>query len=161
MRTTYSVHAHDFDFLAGEWSIHNRRLKHRLAGSNEWEEFPATLEFRKILNGLANLDQFHAQFEGAPFEGVSLRVFNPATEQWTIYWMDTNKPMLAEQVVGAFENGRGEFFGEEEFNGGKVKLRFLWSETTTTKPRWEQAYFDEAKQEWETNWVMKFSKSKL
>lgn len=161
MATTLSAHAHDFDFLAGAWNIHNRRLKHRLADSNEWEEFPATLEFRKILNGLANIDQFKAQFNGAPFEGVSLRVFNPATSQWTIYWMDTSKPALAEQVVGAFRDGRGEFFGEEEFNGRKVKLRFLWSETTTTKPRWEQAYFDEAKQEWETNWVMEFSKSKL
>lgn len=135
MRTTYSVHAHDFDFLADARNIHNRRLKHRLADLDEGKEFPATVEFRKILNGLANVDQFEAQCNGASFEGVSLRVFNPATAQWTIYWMDTSKPMLAERVVGAFENGRGEFFGEEEFNGGKVKLRFLSSETTTNRPR--------------------------
>lgn len=161
MNANDSTQARGFDFLEGKWHVHNRKLKTRLAGSNEWTEFPATLEFRKILNGLANIDQYRAAFDGEPFEGASLRVFNPATELWTIYWMDTHKPVLAEQVVGTFQDGRGEFFGEEEFNGHNVKLRFLWSETTTPRPRWEQAYFDEAKQEWETNWVMEFSQSKV
>lgn len=158
MNTIASSPASDFDFLIGAWRVHNRKLKTRLAASNEWLEFPATLEFRKILNGLGNIDQFQAEFDGKPFEGVSLRVFNPATGLWTIYWMDTNKPVLAEQVVGSFKDGRGEFYGEEEFNGRKVKLRFIWSEIATTSPRWEQAYFDEAQQNWETNWVTTFQK---
>src|SRR5262245_39278607 len=31
---------HDFDFIAGAWTLQNRRLKRRLVGSNDWEEFP-------------------------------------------------------------------------------------------------------------------------
>jgi hypothetical protein len=31
--------ARDFDFLHGSWRIEHRRLKERLAGCGEWEEF--------------------------------------------------------------------------------------------------------------------------
>ena len=29
----------DFDFLVGNWKMRHRRLKERLKGSTEWEEF--------------------------------------------------------------------------------------------------------------------------
>ena len=96
----------DFDFLLGKWQVQNKRLKERLVGSNEWIEFPARLEGgRKFLNGLALMDQYKAEFNGEYFEGVSLRLFKPATEKWTIYWMDTSHPEMTEQVVGAFKDG--------------------------------------------------------
>ncbi len=52
----------DFDYLVGSWNIRNRTLKEHLAGSNEWDEFDATQEFRLILLGLGNFDIFHAEF---------------------------------------------------------------------------------------------------
>ena len=33
---------HDWDFLIGRWNVKHRRLKARLAGSTEWEEFNGT-----------------------------------------------------------------------------------------------------------------------
>ena len=139
--------------------MRNRRLAARLAGSNEWIEFPARLEGgRKLLDGLALVDQYNSEFNGEYFEGVSLRVFNPDTEKWTIYWMDTGNPEVTEQVVGAFEDGVGEFYGEDLFEGEPVKLRFIWSEITATRARWEQAYFDESRDGWETNWIMQFTR---
>ena len=151
----------DFDFLLGKWQVRNKRLRARLAGSNEWVEFPARLEEgRKVLDGLALMDQFKAEFDGEYFEGVSLRVFNPATERWTIYWMDTSHPEITEQVVGAFRDGVGDFYGEELFEGKPVKLRFIWSEITASSARWEQAYFDQAREVWETNWIMEFTRIK-
>ena len=43
--------------------------------------------------------------------GFSIRIVNPKTNIWTIYWADTANPKnyLKEQVVGAFKNGIGEF----------------------------------------------------
>ena len=32
----------DFDFLFGTWKIHNRRLRERLKGSRDWDEFEST-----------------------------------------------------------------------------------------------------------------------
>jgi hypothetical protein len=34
--------ASDFDFLIGDWRVHHRRLKERLANSQEWIEFDGT-----------------------------------------------------------------------------------------------------------------------
>lgn len=47
------VEIQNFDFLVGKWSVLNKRLKERLKGSNEWTEFPAEMESKTILNGLA------------------------------------------------------------------------------------------------------------
>ncbi len=32
-------HAHDWDWLIGEWSVKHRRLRDRLAGCTDWDEF--------------------------------------------------------------------------------------------------------------------------
>ena len=152
--------AADFDFLDGTFTIVNRRLKERLAGCVEWSEFPATLEgHSKLLGGLANIDRFKAELDGEPFEGVSLRVFDPETGLWTIHWMDTLGPRLTEQVVGGFRDGVGEFRGEERFQGRTVPLRFLWSGITRDRARWEQACFDSEREAWETNWTMDFTRT--
>lgn len=151
--------ATDFDFLIGKWHVQNRTLVGRLLGSNDWKEFPATLDVRQLLAGLANMDQFQMTINGDIFEGVSVRVFNPTTGLWTIYWMDTNHPELAEQAAGTFKDGVGEFFGEEILRDKKVKVRFIWSDIATTSARWEQAYFDQTSDEWETNWIMEFTRA--
>lgn len=157
--TRFESTAADFDFLEGTFEVSNRRLEKRLAGCREWVEFGARLEgHRKLLGGLANLDRFRAELDGAPFEGVSLRVFDPAAGLWTIYWMDTLAPRLTEQVVGGFHEGIGEFRGTELFQGHPVPLRFLWTGITPTGARWEQAWFDLERQAWETNWIMQFTR---
>ena len=84
----------DFDFLFGNWNIINRRLVERLSGSDEWIEFGATLEIRPILNGLGNMDCYRAIVGDKPFEGMSLRLFNPETRLWSIYWADSWTPVL-------------------------------------------------------------------
>ena len=149
----------DFDFLLGKWQVRNKRRNEWLVGSNEWTEFPARLEgSRKLLNDLVLMEQFIAEFNDEYFEGVSIRVFSPGTGQWTIYWMDTSHPEITEQVVGTFNDGVGEFYGEEMFKGKRVKLRFIWSEITERSARWEQAYFDDARNKWEANWIMQFTR---
>jgi hypothetical protein len=48
---------HDFDFLAGEWSIVNRTLRARGVGSDDWDEFPGSLRLYFLLGGLVNVDE--------------------------------------------------------------------------------------------------------
>src|SRR4030095_13861502 len=45
---------HDFDFLFGDWQVHHRRLKARLAGSIEWIEFDGTQSTRPGPGGGGN-----------------------------------------------------------------------------------------------------------
>ena len=47
---------HDFDFYMGSWRVHHRRLKERLAGNDEWQEFEGTSTAWPILGGAGNID---------------------------------------------------------------------------------------------------------
>jgi hypothetical protein len=42
---------HSFDFLIGQWQVHPRRLKERLANRHEWMEFEGTLTTRPLMDG--------------------------------------------------------------------------------------------------------------
>ena len=93
---------HDFDFFEGKWKLRNKKLKSRLCKCDEWIEFDSTQEMYRILNGLGNIDNFLANFDGEAFEGMTVRLFNPATKLWSIYWADSNNGKLDPPVVGSF-----------------------------------------------------------
>jgi len=154
------IEIENFDFLIGKWTVINKRLKERLNNSNEWIEFPAQMETRRILNGLGLMDEMKTSYFGDEFVGLSIRMINPNSNEWTIYWADTANPelLLKEQVVGKFNNGIGEFFGKVDFKGKEVKLRFIWKKEGLNTAQWEQAYYDEINKEWETNWIMIFTR---
>ena len=153
------VEIHNFNFLIGKWSVLNRRLKERLNSCDEWIEFHAEMETKSILNGLGLMDEMKSSYFGEEFIGLSIRMLNPGSNTWTIYWADTANPGigLKEQVVGEFTNGVGEFYGKELYDGKEVKLRFLWEKPSADTARWEQAYYDEERDAWETNWTMAFT----
>ena len=150
---------HDFDFFHGSWRCHNRRLLKRLQNSNEWEEFEAMTPYCKpVLDGLGNIDEYRIDLPEGAFTGATLRLFNLATRDWTIYWMDSRNPKLDPPMVGRFEDGRGIFFGDDSFDGKPIRVRFIWSPLTGTTCRWEQAFSVDGGKTWETNWTMSFTR---
>lgn len=152
------IEIQNFDFLIGKWNVLNKRLKERLINSDEWIEFPAEMETKPFFNGLGLMDEMKSSHFGDDFIGFSIRMVNPKTNIWTIYWADTSSPenYLKEQVVGGFENGIGVFYGKEQYQGKEYRLKFTWKKESENTAQWEQAYFDESKHEWETNWIMEF-----
>nr|WP_321236849.1 hypothetical protein [uncultured Psychroserpens sp.] len=154
------VKIQDFNFLIGKWTVLNKKLKERLANSNEWIEFHAEMETKPILNGLGLMDEMKSSHFGDDFIGLSIRMVNPKTNVWTIYWADTSNPehYLKEQVVGEFKNGIGEFYGKEQYQGKTYQLKFTWKKHSKHTAQWEQAYFDDLNSQWETNWIMEFSR---
>jgi hypothetical protein len=152
--------AQDFDFFMGRWTVQNRRLTERLAGSDEWEEFESTSVAHPILGGLGNEDEFRTRHAGG-FIGMSFRFFDPVKRRWSIYWADSRRPgELDPPVFGTFSGDIGVFEGEDEFEGRPIKVRFIWSGTRTRTPRWEQAFSADDGETWETNWVMDFRPAK-
>jgi hypothetical protein len=141
---------HDFDFLAGAWTLQNRRLKKRLAGSSEWEDFPAVDCGAIYLGGLVNVDEIHFTTKG--WAGVTFRNFDLKKRQWSIYWVSSRTGMLYPPVVGGFDGDRGEFYGEDEDEGRPVKVRFLWVKHGPDHLHWEQAFSLDGKS-WEVNWM--------
>jgi hypothetical protein len=150
--------ARDFDFLIGSWQVANQRLRSRLTDSDEWEQFEATWDYEPVLGGLGNVGRYRAAWSGMDFEGCSLRLFNPATGQWSIYWADNVSCTLLPPLVGKFEAGAGEFFGDDQHDGRPVRVRFRWLDITPDAARWEQAFSEDRGETWETNWIMTFTR---
>jgi hypothetical protein len=146
---------HDFDFLVGHWQVHHRKLKQRLANNHEWIEFEGTLFTQPLMGSYSNVDDTVLNVPGAPYRGVALRSFDPETQQWSIWWLDSRTPLgpLDPPMRGSFHNGVGTFYGDDTLNGKPVRARFLWSDITPTSGRWEQAYSPDGGKTWETNWV--------
>ena len=145
----------DFDFLIGTWNIENEFLKQRLAGASDWETFPATSRVEKVMDGSGNLDQMFVPARG--FTGMTLRLYDPATRLWSIYWSDTKSFRLFPPTIGRFENGRGVFFGDDVEGGVPLRVRFDW--TAGASPVWEQSFSTDGEKTWEKNWIMRFERA--
>lgn len=145
----------DFDFLVGRWTVKNRKLKDRLCESKEWIEFDSRLHMQKALNGLGNIENYYATFDGQPFEGMAIRLFNADTRLWKIYWIDSSGPVMDQHpVMGSFENGVGKFYAADEFKGKKITVLYQWDATDPEHPVWSQAFSPDNGVTWEWNWEM-------
>ena len=150
---------HDFDLLHGSWRIHNRRLVAWLQqpGCQEWREYEALGEVRPTLGGLGNTDSYSVPtwHDGrGPYEGMTVRIFDPETRLWSIYWGSNRSGVLEPPVVGRFADGRGEFFNDDVFEGRPIRCRLIWYGISETSAHWEQAFSLDDGKTWETNWYM-------
>jgi hypothetical protein len=147
---------HDFDFEIGTWKIHLKRLDGRLVGSTNWVEFDGTSVTRKVWGGRANLEEFETDSPvGGHIEGLTLRLYNPQTHQWGLYWATSKSGVIGLPTIGEFKNGRGEFFDTEPSgpNGRSILVRFVWSDITPNSAHFEQSFSDDGGKTWEVNWI--------
>ncbi|HZQ23330.1 MAG TPA: hypothetical protein VFA89_11070 [Terriglobales bacterium] len=145
---------HDFDFALGSWKAHLKRLEHPLTGSKTWLEFDGTFVARKVWDGRAMIEEVELDSPGGHIEGLTLRLYNPQTRQWSIYWANSkNGVMDTSPQRGQFKNGSGEFYGTDTLNGKLIYVRFVWTNTDTSNPHFEQSYSDDGGKTWEVNWM--------
>lgn len=147
-----------FDFLLGEWRVRHRKLRERLAGSNDWIEFPGSLVVRPILGGLGNVDENVLDDPAGRYRASSIRRFDPSAQTWSIYWADERFPGIGDPVVGRFDGAVGQFFGDETFAGRPIRIRFTYEDQGPGQARWSQAFSPDAGRSWETNWIMDFAR---
>lgn len=147
-----------FDFLIGSWDSRQRKLKQRLAGCTDWEEFSAALNVRKILGGLGNVDELVMDTAQGVARGLTVRLFDPATKLWRIYWAGGQGGALDTPMTGRFTNDVGVFYDHEVFQGTPVFSRFLWTSNGPDTCRWEQAFSADGGRTWETNWTADFTR---
>lgn len=150
---------HDFDFLLGSWRVRHRRLKKRLAGSDDWEEFDGTMKCQSLLGGLVNLNESVSHRGGGTSRGLGLRAFDAKTGAWADWYLSESAPTdIGEPGLGRFENGVGTFLSDETFEGKSVKVRGRFRSISPTDAEWEQAFSTDGGKAWETNWVMRYTR---
>jgi hypothetical protein len=149
---------HDFDFEIGTWKARLSRLDKPLTGSTTWFEYEGTSVVRPLWDGRANLGELAVRGTAGQIEGLSLRLYNPQTRQWHISWANARDGMLGDGMTGGFTGRRGEFFGEELFNGRTILVRFVFFDLAPTAFRFEQAFSDDWGKTWEVNWKARFNR---
>jgi DinB superfamily len=152
---------HDFDFELGTWAIHIRRLVHPLTKSSEWISPEGyTHLVRKVWDGRASLAELENDRPSRHFDGLMLRLYNPDSHQWRIYWGSSKSGILDEPLVGKFRNGRGEFFVHDTYQGAAVLVRLVYSDITPTSFRTESSYSADGGTTWEPNLIQTFTRVK-
>jgi hypothetical protein len=142
--------------------VHNKKLRNvadPICG--EWVEFDATSEVVPILDGIGRIDRMHVPrpLDGDPFEGFTLRLFDPSTQTWSIWWSSTRAlGRLEPPVVGQFAGDHGTFECDDVVGGREVTVRFEWL-ADAVAPIWRQSFSYDHGQSWKMNWEMKFVRS--
>jgi hypothetical protein len=149
----------DFDFFIGSWNITCRNLPDRLVGSTTWETFGARTVARKILGGLGHIEEFTMERASGAREGLAMRLFDPATRQWSVYAASDRSGFDPHPAVGVFKDGRFEGYSYEPWEGKYILCRVIWSAITSTSFHWEQAFSADGGNTWETNWISDFVRS--
>ena len=144
---------HDFDFEIGRWKTHLRRLQRPLSGSTTWVEYEGTSVVSKVLDGRANLVELKVDGPAGRIEGLSLRLYNPQSRQWSLNFANINSGTLTPPTIGEFKDGRGEFYNQDTYNNRAILVRFVIIKITPDQYRFEQSFSDDGGKTWELNWI--------
>jgi hypothetical protein len=123
--------SHDFDFLYGSWLMHNRHLHGRpFTGSKKWVSFDSTDRCVPLPGGLGNEDAYRTdQYFGRGFVGLTIRLYDPQTGLWRIYWIDNRNSHgdAGQPNVGRFNGNVGIFDEHFTYHGKPVIDRYTWT----------------------------------
>lgn len=144
---------HDFDPLLGSWKYHLRRIAHALTEPAEWTNLAGAGACYKIWDGRAQLDTIEVDGAGTHIEGLTLRLYNPDSHQWRLYWANSRTGVLDPPQVGDFRNGRGDFYTQDTISGRTVLIRYDWTRLNSNIPHFEQSFSDDGGASWATNWI--------
>jgi hypothetical protein len=133
-----------------------RTMVHRLTGLNDWEELDGTVVTRSLpmLEGWNESEmRVDSSTTHRRIEILAVRVYNPVSRQWSIYGSSVKTGVFDPPQVGQFNNGRGEFYGQDTWEGRAVTVRFVWDAVSHDKTHFEQAFSQDGGKTWEVNWI--------
>jgi hypothetical protein len=139
---------HDFDFNFGVWRTHIRRVLDPLSGSTHSMELNGTVSVRKVWDGRAALEEIEADGPNGHWEGMTLFLYNPQAHQWSQSFVNSKSGTLNVPLIGAFNNGRGELFSQDTFEGRSILVRATWSDITPDAHHFEEAYSEDGGRTW-------------
>jgi hypothetical protein len=118
--------SHDFDFEIGGWTTSLRYLANPLSPEpDRWVAYHGTSIVRPVMDGQANLVELDVAGDAGRIRGISLRLYNPRTRQWSANFANMSSGLLSTPVYGGFDaGGRGLFYGQDNVDGRIVLVRF-------------------------------------
>lgn len=153
--------ARDFDFLFGHWRVAHRKLRSRLTGCTDWDEFESIQLAWPLIGGICNADESFriGATAGDGAIGATFRCLDRKTQLWSIYWVGARDGVLGvPPQVGRFDGAVGLFDADEVMGGRMVRVRFTWTVLSPTTASWEQGFSLDQGATWEINWTMAFTR---
>ena len=149
----------DFNFLFGTWKTHYRLLKKRLANNHDWYDCYGTSTVTPFWGGSGDLEDGDLRCPGSHIVGMTLRIYNASTHQWSLWWGTQKRGLVPPPQVGHFDqSGAGDFYAPDKHNGKPIVVRFRWR-LKDGAPYFEQAFSPDNGQTWETNWTTVYSRA--
>jgi hypothetical protein len=145
--------SHDFDWAFGTWATHVKVLHGPLSAESTWAEHHGTSIVHSLCGGRANVVELDVAGPSGRIQGVSLRLYTVEGRQWSLNFASMANGLLTVPSIGAFTDGRGEFYGADTLRGRAILVRFLILDVTADSARFEQAYSVDGGATWELNWV--------
>jgi hypothetical protein len=143
----------DFEPLLGSWKYHLKRRLNPLTGSSQWVDLVGTGVCYPLWDKRAQLDTFLAHGTSGRIEGLTLRLYDPKTGQWRLYWANSKDGVVVVPQIGEFKDGHGEFYAQDTLNEKSILVRFDWTGLTTSSPHFEQSFSADGGKTWEVNWI--------
>jgi hypothetical protein len=135
----------DFDFNLGKWHARVSRFT-----GGKWADFDGTAEVTPLWGGRANM----AELRAGPLEGLSVRLYNPQAQTWSLYWVSATGMTLEVAPVGSFARGRGDFVDVEAIDGRQTFVR----ESFFPPSKFEAAYSFDGGRTWEPRMRITFER---
>lgn len=150
--------AHAFDFWIGDWKINEQILEE----DGSWISLNASTHVIPELNGCALLEKWEGEvmffWEGMKhpesMKGMSIRSYDPQSEKWSIYWMDSRHPVFGVPYTGNFKSNKGEFYRTWETPQGMREGRITFNKTGKDSVKWKLAVSRDEGKNWTTLWIM-------
>jgi hypothetical protein len=143
---------HDFDWQFGTFKVHMTRQPHPLTSDDAWTELDGTVAVRPVWGGRANLAEVVADGPSGHLEFLSLRLYDPQAQQWSLNFASSSRGIFGMPMVGAFHDGRGEFYSFEPVNERMTWTRFVFADLKADSHRDEQAFSADGGRSWDVNW---------
>lgn len=143
----------DFDFLTGEWRIHNRFLE-----KEQWIEFPGEATVHAILQGIASIEELRIPARG--FAGMGLRLLDVEKKVWSDHWVNAKSGVVTVPgQTGLFVDGVGTFTAEDMDGETRVIYRGVWDRITSSSCRWRQGWSRDGGKSWTETWFMDWKRA--
>lgn len=142
----------DFDFLTGEWKIHNKQPK-----DGGFDEFEGEASVTSILGGIASIEEL--RIPARKFSGMGLRLLDVERKLWADFWVNAKSGVLGPLPAwGSFEGGVGRWDSDEKDGEAPIIVRGCWDQITPKSCRWFQAVSRDDGKTWEENWIMHWTR---
>lgn len=143
----------DFDFLTGEWRIHNRFRE-----NGTWIEFPGEATVMPVMGGVGSVEDL--RIPARNFFGMGLRLLDANTRIWSDHFVNKRSGVVAVPgQTGGFVDGVGTFLSEDRDGDTVVWYRGVWDRITPTTCRWYQSASRDLGATWDDSWYMDWTRS--